>query len=143
MVEAQNVKVAPIVVPVSLSNASATSLIVDTRGWSYADVQISIGASAGTLSVLKLQEDDAADGSSATDITGAAFTGSDLPSTDSDGDVLSIKLPLAGSRKRYLKLVATEDNTGAMLFGATVQLSRGAEAPNSATERGLAAEVIL
>ena len=143
MIEAQNAKPVQIIRPVSLNNATATSLIVDTRGWSYADVQISVGASAGTLTALKLQEDDAADGNTATDITGAAFTGSDLPSTDSDGDMLSIKLPLGGSRKRYLKLVATEGNTGAMLIGATVQLSRGAEAPDSATERGYAAEVII
>ena len=143
MVEAQNVKVAPFILPVSLNNATATSAIVDTRGFNYADVQITLGASAGTLSVLKLQEDDASDGNTATDITGAAFTGGDLPSTDDDGKVYSIKLPLGGNRKRYLKIVATEDNTGAMLIGSTVQLSRGDEAPNSASERGLEAEVIL
>lgn len=143
MIQAQAVKVAPLVIPVSLNNATATSLIVDTQGFHYGDIVIQIGASAGELSALKLQEDDASDGNTATDITGAAFTGDDLPGTASDGDTLSIKLPLGGTRKRYLKLVATEDNTGAMLFSATALLSRADEAPDTATKRGLAAEVIL
>lgn len=143
MIQSQAVRVEQIIRPVSLNNATATSLIVDTQGYNYGDVQIAIGASAGALTVLKLQEDDASDGNTATDITGAAITGSDLPGTDSDGDMLSIKLPLGGTRKRYLKLVATEGNTGAMLIGATVQLSRAVEMPNTATERGYAAEVIL
>lgn len=143
MIHAQSIKVAPLVVPVSLSSASATSLIVDTQGFNYGDIVIQIGASAGLLTVLKLQEDDASDGNTATDITGAAFTGSDLPGTGSDGDTLSIKLPLGGTRKRYLKLVATEGGTGAQLFSATAFLSRADEAPASATARGLAAEVIL
>lgn len=143
MIEAQNVKAVQIIQPVSLNNATATSIIVDTRGWNYADVQVSIGATAGVLSVLKLQEDDASDGNTATDITGAAITGSDLPDASADGNMYAIKLPLGGTRKRYLKLVATEDNTGAVLIGAVVQLSRGAEAPDSATERGFAAEAIV
>jgi hypothetical protein len=143
MIHAQNVKPVQIIRPVSLNDATATSIIVDTRGFGYADVQISIGASAGTLTVLKLQEDDASDGNTASDITGAAITGSDLPGTDSDGDMLSIKLPLGGNRKRYLKLVCTASDTGAILVGAAVQLSRAAEAPATATARGLAAEVIL
>lgn len=143
MIHAQNVKYAPIINPVSLSSATATSLIVDTRGFSYADVVIQLGAAAGVISVLKLQEDAAADGNTAVDITGAAFTGSDLPGTSSDGDVLSIKLPLGGVRERYLKLVVTESGTGATLIGAMVHLSQANEAPDTATLRGLAAEVIL
>lgn len=141
MIQAQNVRVEQIIQPVSVSSSStATSLIVDTQGFNYGDVQIAVGAITGSFTVLKLQEDDASDGNTATDITDAAITGSDLPGATSDGDVLSIKLPLGGNRKRYLKLVATASNT---VFGATVQLSRANEAPNTATERGLAAEVIL
>lgn len=143
MVEAQNVKSVPIILPVSLNNASATSAIVDTRGFNYARVDFQIGASAGALSAMKLQEDDASDGNTASDITGAAFTGSDLPGTSSDGDRYSICLPLGGSRKRYLKFVATEDNTGAIVIAANVHLSRADEAPNTAAERGNDFEVIL
>jgi hypothetical protein len=143
MVEAQNVKSVSIIRPVSLNNATATSVIVDTKGFNYARIDFQIGASAGALSALKLQEDDASDGNTATDITGAAFTGSDLPGTDSDNDRYSICLPLVGSRKRYLKLVATEDNTGAMLISADAHLSRANEAPNTAAERGNDFEVIL
>lgn len=143
MIEAQNVKSVSIVRPVSLTNTSATSVIVDTRGYSYADVQIQLGAAAGVFTALKLQEDDASDGNTATDITGAAFTGDDLPDADSDNDRYRIMLPLGGNRKRYLKLVATENNTGATLISADVHLSRGAEAPNTAAERGSDFEIIL
>lgn len=140
MVEAQNVKQFMAVVPVSLNNATATAVEIDTKGFGYADIVLAVGATAGNISVFKIQESDIS-GSGYADITGAAPAA--LPGTGDDGKMYAVKMSLGGVRKRYLNVVLTEDNTGAALVSVVASLSRANEAPNTAAERGFASEAII
>lgn len=143
MIEAQKYKFAPLLAPISIAGgASATSLIVDTLGFSYADVFAFFGLiGASGVNVLKVQEDVLADGSTATDITGADFGG--LPVTGDAGGAFSTKIPLGAGRKRYLKLVLTKGADNVALCSAFVLLHRADEVPNTAAERGLVDEAIM
>ena len=143
MIEAQKYKFAPFTAPISVTGATATSLIVDTLGYSYVDVIAFFGLiGAAGVTALKVQEDDAADGNTATDITGATFTGI-LPVDADDGKAFSCKFPLGAGRKRYLKLVLVNGATNATLASAFAILSRANEVPDTAAERGIEHEVIL
>lgn len=142
MIEAQKYKFAPFTAPISVTGATATSLIVDTLGFSYVDVIAFFGLiGAAGVTALKVQEDDASDGNTATDIPEATFTGI-LPVDADDGKAFSCKIPLGAGRKRYLKLVMTV-GANASLVSAFALLHRADEVPNTAAERGIEHEVIL
>lgn len=142
MIEAQETKFVPVLAPVSVAGgATATSLIVDTDGFSYASLYAFFGLiGANGVATLKWQESDNADGSSASDITGAAFDA--LVDAD-DGKAYGGFLALGAGRKRYLKIVMTIGATNAALASAFAILSRANEMPNTAAERGLGAQFIV
>jgi hypothetical protein len=144
VIEAQKYKFSRLLAPISLAGgASATSIIVDTLGFSYADVVVFFGdINASGVTVLKIQEDDAVGGGSATDIPGATFADA-LPVNADDNGAFSVKFPLGAGRKRYLKLVLTNAATNITLASAFVLLHRADEVPNTIAERGLADEIIL
>lgn len=142
MIEAQKYKFAPFTAPISVTGATATSLIVDTLGFSYVDVIAFFGLiGAAGVTALKVQEDDASDGATATDIPDATFAGI-LPVNADDDKAFSCKIPLGAGRKRYLKLVMTV-GANASLVSAFALLHRADEVPNTAAERGIEHEVIL
>lgn len=113
-------------VPISLNNAtSAVTNVVDTFGFSGGDLTMiaALGATAGNFTAFKIQESD--DNSSFSDVTGCVVATStdieggatDLPDgTGDDNGLYVFQIKLTASRKRYFKLVATEDNTGATLM---------------------------
>lgn len=140
MIHAQATKTAIVISPVSLGTGSGTSNAIDTQGFHYANFELTVGATTGAISVFKIQE-CATSGGSYTDITGA--TPAALPGATDDNKVYSIKLPCGGNRLRYMKAVLTEDGTGTGVYGVNVSLTRADQAPNTATERGYASEVIL
>ena len=75
--------------------------------------------------------------------TNSAGSTSSLPSADNDGGLFAFHIDLR-KVKRYLDLVATAGNGSLGTYlSAFAILSRGAEAPNSATERGFVQELIL
>ena len=142
MIEAQKYKFARFVAPISVTGATATSSIVDTLGFSYVDVIAFFGdIGAGGVTALKVQEDDASDGNTATDIPDATFTGI-LPVNADDNKAFSCKFPLGAGRKRYLKLFMTVGANASLVSGFAL-LHRADEVPNTAAERGIEHEVIL
>lgn len=129
----QNCRVFNHSAPISLNNAtSAVTNVIDTVGMSGGDLAIivTLGATAGNFTALKVQESD--DNSSFSDVTGCVVATSldidggatDLPDgTGDDAGTYLFHVPLTESRKRYFKVVATEDNTGATLFSAVAIVS--------------------
>lgn len=137
MVEAQNVKTAVAVAPVSLSAATGTAISIDTQGFSYARYELTTGAGTVSASAFKVQESDTS-GGSYTDISGATI--SVLPGASDNNKVFAIMFPITGKRWHEVVLTATG---AAGLYGVNVQLSRAAESPNTAAERGLESQTIV
>lgn len=151
-------KVVNAVIPTALvNNASVVGQVIDTQGFEYLEVYVQLGATDIALTALKLQESDVK--ASATSLTGgtdisAANTGttgtvfgtdakdtgaaSVLPSATDDFSIYKFEVDLRG-RKRYILPVVTVGNgaTGAYV-AAIAELSRGAQVPTTAAEKGVA-----
>jgi hypothetical protein len=149
MISAQSTKVVQVVPPGAIvDDTSFVASVLDTIGFAYATLLVLLGGTDIAMAALKVQESDEAD-DNFTDVTGLVFgtskniagSTSTLPSADNDNDVFVFDVNLLG-RKRYLKLVATAGNgsTGTYLACLAI-LSRAAESPVTAAERG--AEQIL
>tara|TARA_R110001592_G_scaffold122620_2_gene329540 strand:+ start:5007 stop:5486 length:480 start_codon:yes stop_codon:yes gene_type:complete len=135
----QNCKLVNVVAPVSLSGATATvANKVDTSGFGGGELLlvVSLGATAGTVSALKVQESD--DDSTYSDVTGCVVATSldieggvtDLPdATGDDNGLYVFQIQLTASRKRYFTLVATEGASSATLFSCLAVLSPAGLAP--------------
>lgn len=133
----QNCRVFNHSAPISLNNTtSAVTNVIDTVGMSGGDlaVIVTLGATAGNFSALKVQESD--DNSSYSDVTGCVVATStdidggatDLPDgTNDDAGTYLFHIALTESRKRYFKVVATEDNTGASLFSVVAVVTPNAD----------------
>jgi len=135
---AQTAKFAPILAPISVAGgATATSLVVDTLGFSHGAFYAFFGLiGANGITACKFQEADTS-GGSYTDISGAdigALTDSD------DGECHGGTIKFGAGRKRYIKIVLTNGATNASLCSAFALLYGANEVPNSATERGLSSQ---
>lgn len=124
-------------------NASWTTNEIDTLGYQYVEVIVSVGALDIALTVLKVQ-DASSTGGSFTDITGCVFgtsvnsagSTSTLPAADDDNKIFVFNIDLRGL-DRFLDLVATIDNgSNGGYISAMARLSRAETAPNSAAEFG-------
>ena len=146
-----NRKIVNAIIPVAIvNNAAVSSLVVDTLGFAYAEFIIQLGATDIALTAFKVQEADAKTNSttltSGADVTGLIFgtsandTGSTstLPSATDDNKVYKFEIDLRG-RKRYLQVQVTVGNgsTGAFVAGVC-ELSRGANVPTTAADKGIA-----
>lgn len=134
------VKALAAVRPVALAAGSATVIWIDTLGYHSAMFVVENGAATGTPDSYtvagKVQESDAANGSSPADISGAAIT-----TITADGKSAQIRVDGLGTggRKRYLGLVVTSafvngTSPKALVSGLCI-LGRAARKPvgNSAT----------
>lgn len=141
----QNVKVVNVTPPAAIvDNASFSTTTIDTAGYSKLAVYFSLGATDIAMSALKIQESDDSGMSGAADVTGLVYGASgapSLPSATDDNKVFGFFVNLAG-RKRYLDVVATAGDGSTGTYGACVAVLYDGEAINSATERGLAANLI-
>jgi len=145
MIAAQNDKFVSITPPgLIVDNASYTTASIDTAGFEYLRGFVYLGATDIAMTPLNLQEGDT-DGSYA-DVTGLVYgtsngiagTASSLPSATDDNKAFVFEVDLRG-RKRYFDLVATAgDGTAGTYLTAFALLSRAADYPVSATERGMA-----
>lgn len=135
-IDAFNVKVGTSICGPITQNTTSNGTAVGTSGYSFARGVFRVGSTAGNLSVIKVQESD--DGSTWSDVPGLSFDA--LGATDDNKDVVA-NIDLRG-RKRDLRWVATEDNTGAVAgaYGIFV-LGGAAESPFDATTIG--AEQVL
>jgi hypothetical protein len=128
-------------------DASATSQVVDTKGYDWARVVFYLGATDIAMAALYLQESD--DNSTNTNISGTVFgtdaliTGSTsaLPSSTADNTFQIVELDLR-KRKRYLQAVATAGNgSSGTYLTAWIELHRGEALAATAAQAG-AAQII-
>jgi hypothetical protein len=135
----QNVKVVNVTPPAAIKDAASfATTSIDTAGFGKLAVYFSLGATDIAMTALKLQEAD--DDSSYGDITGASGAPA-LPTADDDNKVFGFFVNLAG-RKRYIDVVATAGDGAAGTFGTCIAVLYNGEGINTATERGLAANLI-
>jgi len=128
-----------------IDDASATVAEIDTAGYDYAVILVSLGATDIALTALAVTESDTS-GSGHANVTGLVYgTSTDidgntsaLPSATDDNGVFAFEVDLRG-RKRYLDVTATvgDGSTGAYVTVTTV-LSRAKERPTTVAEKGLA-----
>lgn len=121
-----SVKAAMVLIPQVKNGGAASSKFVDMQGWDSVDFLVAIGATDTTVDA-KLQVSDNADGSSPTDIAGAAIT-----QVSGTGDnrmaVISVKRDsIAG---RYVGCVVT---AGSGTSGAAIAVTAVRYAPNATT----------
>jgi len=146
-----NRKIVNAVIPATIvNNAAVSSLVIDTAGFEYLEIVVQLGATDIALTAFKVQEADAKTNSttltSGADVPGTVFgtdandagTTSTLPSATDDNKIYKFEIDLRG-RKRYLQFQATVGNgaTGAFI-AAVAELSRGAQVPTSAADKGVA-----
>ena len=127
-----------------VDNAAFTTAAIDTAGYGKIAIFWALGDIDAAMTVLKVQEDDASGMGSAADITGCVFgaTGAPaLPTASDDNKVYGFFINLAG-RKRYLDVAATAGDGAAGTFATCWAVLYNGEIPNTATERGLAAQLI-
>lgn len=116
------------------ASGTETGGSVDTRGAKMAMAFFDYADSDTTLTALKVQESD--DDSTWSDITGASFSGDDLPGATDDSNVWGGFLDLR-NKKRYIRWVATASATGtAGEICAGFVLSRLDDAPVAAADYG-------
>lgn len=143
MIPAQNSKYLIVTSPVAIvDNASFTTNSIDTAGFGYLQVVVTVGALDIAMTALKLQTSDT-DGSYA-DLTGAIFgtstnidgSTSALPSATDDNKIFVIEVDLRG-KKRFFDLVATMgDGTVGGFVSAIAILSKGDISPLTAAGSG-------
>lgn len=128
----QTVKFAKMLAPISGNATAYTTTAVDCIGWGRATILVMLGVIGADMDSLKVQESN--DDSSYADVTGATFT---APTTAASAGLMrACSIPLRGSHRRYLKLVA-DPGASATLCAAVCILSEGVNSPTSATEAGL------
>jgi hypothetical protein len=143
----QNVKVVNVTPPAAIKdNASFATTTIDTLGFNKVAIYFALGATDIAMTALKVQESDDSGMSAAADITGAVYgaTGAPaLPTADDDNKVFGFFIDLKG-RKRYLDVVATAGDGSTGTFGAcTAHLYNPLTTEDNATQRGLAANLIV
>lgn len=123
---------------------SATSLTVDCRGYDHASFSVLRASNASTVfaSVLKVEESD--NNSSYSDVTalvGGGVGGFTIPAVSDTAGTSVVKIDVdTKARKRYLK-VSVQPST-AIAVAVTGRLSRGENAPASASEAGVIGWVV-
>lgn len=126
-----------------VDNAAFTTASVDRKGWDEIAFIVSLGALDIALAAFKLRESD--DDSSYSDVSGADFSVSPLtlPGATADNNLYAIFVNGVG-RKRYLDLSLTGGDGAAGTYATVLAiLSRAQEAPDTASERGLAQQAIV
>lgn len=128
--------------PVSLTNgATATKVLIDTKGFDFASIDVMLSAADVVSNVpqtLKLQEADVTNATSLTDINefkaGTGFTINPVAGTSTAvQNIYKFEADLRG-RKRYLAVELSPRTT--QVVAAVANLSRAEQAPVSAAEAG-------
>jgi hypothetical protein len=143
----QNAKIVNVTPPAAIKDAASfATTTIDTLGFNKVAIYFALGATDIAMTALKVQESDDSGMSGAADITGAVYgaTGAPaLPTADDDNKVFGFFIDLKG-RERYLDVVATAGDGSTGTFGAcTAFLYNGNATTDDATERGLAANLIV
>lgn len=135
----QNCKFVSAIAPAAiLDNASATAVVIDTRGYDYCTIVCQLGATDIAWAALKVQSSTTS-GGSYSDVTNATFSGGSgvggatlaLPSATDDGQTCVFQLDMRG-KEPFLKVVATcGDGTSGGFIAAVAVLSKAKLAPST------------
>ena len=142
-----------VVAPATGDTSATTTAWIDTLGYDYAQVILTLATgvtTASTFSALSIGEAETTSATSVSDIAGldgststAATTGFVIPkNVTTSGTVVGSLLRLnidTRSRKRYLRLSATPGTTN--IWGASLRLSRGGIEPPAATAGNVTVDV--
>jgi hypothetical protein len=134
--------------PATVNNANATCSLLDTQGYRYAVIDVSLGTLAANITALYLRESDTGNVSNSTltgtisNVTGSIFgtslniegSTSALPTTANANTVFATEIDLRG-RRRYLQVVCTA-GAGNDLVAITAKLSRPENSPETMAQRG-------
>lgn len=144
MNELQKTKFLNITPPAAIKDNAAWGVTeIDCLGWDYLQILVMLGATDIAMAALAVTESDTS-GSGHANVTGlitGTSTNTDgstsaLPSATDDNKIMLFELDLRG-RKRYIDVTATAgDGTTGTYLAILAILSRGKDAPVSATERG-------
>jgi hypothetical protein len=120
----------------SAAATSTTSLVVDTLSWDYASFTVLRASNAATTfaSVLKIEESD--DNSAYSNVSGlVGGTDFTIPAVSDTSSTSVVKLDVdCKAKKRYLKV--SVQPSASIAVAVTGRLSRGENAPTSASEAG-------
>jgi hypothetical protein len=123
-------------VPASVGTSDVT-LTIDTIGYNYVSVTALRASNASTVfaSALKIQHSD--DNTAYSDVSGfVGGTDFTIPAVSDTTSVAIVKMDVdTKARKRYLKVTATP--AVSVNTVVTARLSRGENAPSTATEAGV------
>lgn len=127
-----------------VGSKGSTPVTIDAAEFDYLDVYVMLGATDIKMATMKLWESD-------TDFSGAAVTGGNfgspdiLPTSDDDNKFFAWHVNLNnGSRKRYYQVELVPGNGSSGTFAVCwAVLSRAKALPDTAAERGLAAELFV
>jgi len=123
-------------VPTTVGTSDVT-LVIDTLGWDHASVTVLRASNASTVfaSALKIQQSD--DNSSYADASGfVGGTDFTIPAVSDTASASVVKLDVNTlAKKRYLKVLATPAVSVNTIV--TARLSRGENAPSTASEAGV------
>ncbi len=146
MNEAQLVKYVAMTPPAAIiDDDDAAVAEVDTKGWDYLTIVVSLGATDIAMTALAVTESDAT-GSGHANVTGLVYgTSTDidgntsaLPSATDDDGVFVFQVDLCG-RKRYIDMTATIGDGAAGTFITILGiLSRGDVGPTTVAGMGAA-----
>ena len=134
MISAQNTKFAELIIPQSVASTATATATVSCVGFNYASVTLHIGAITTTDSTLTLTEGDGTTFATHADLSMTTAAGN-----TSTGQYYAWHLDLR-KRKKNLKITYTPGAT--RLAEATCLLTMAQESPDTATERGLAGQVV-
>jgi hypothetical protein len=128
--------------PVDNNGTATSGVAFDTRslgGTGSVACIVSVGNCAGATTLFKLQESDDNFSSDTTDITGGGFT---ALTSGSDNTLHGAFVAIDGTRKRYLRVVITNDANAALVSAIWIG-AKNCQSPNSATERGLTQQLVI
>lgn len=121
--------------PLDINGTTNTGAAFDTTvlgGLGEVAAIVTIGNIAANATALKVEHSN--DNSSWADVTGAAFTGTALPTAaDGDNDCWLFHFRTGGSLRRYLRVTAT-GGAGATLYGVVWIGLHGAKGVTGTTE---------
>ncbi len=147
MIHAQKVKNSILIIPQSVATSATATGRVDTIGFDYLTIDIlldSVAAVTSKLQILTLTEsDDDTTYATWAGVVGSADADFAIPAGDTDDpQIIKYNTDLKG-RKRYIKVTLTPDGTEAQLVAAMSTMSRAKLMPDTTTEMGVVAHIIV
>lgn len=120
------------------ATTTTTTLVIDTLSWDYASIVVARASNSATAFAATLKVEESDDNLSYSNVSGfLGGTDFTIPTVTDTSSVSVVKLDVdAKAKKRYLKVSACPSTSSAIAVAITGRLSRGENAPASASEAG-------